>query len=110
MKNQFLIFLIIKMLLQLKFIVGFQRIKAIQILFFYASNQNHILAQYYVGKCYKKGYGIIKDETIAFKYYEQIANQDFAVGQLILGNCYQIGDGIDKDMGKAIYWYEKSAE
>src|SRR6266498_5533482 len=56
-------------------------------LFINASKKNHILAQFYVGSCYKYGYGITKDEKLAFKYYESIA-KDFAIGQFVIGYYY----------------------
>ena len=78
-------------------------------LFINASKQNHILAQFYVGSCYKYGYGITKDEKLACKYYEKIANQDSAIGQFLIGYHYNNGVDVDKDINKAIYWYEKAA-
>ncbi len=79
-------------------------------LFINASKKNHILAQYYVGRCYEKGYGIKKNETLAFKYIEQIGKKDFVERQVRIGYYYQNGIGIKKDLKMAIYWYEKSAE
>ncbi|GBC32707.2 hypothetical protein RIR_jg12102.t1 [Rhizophagus irregularis DAOM 181602=DAOM 197198] len=47
-------------------------------LFIKASEQNHTLAQYYVGLCYEYGRGTVKDKKLAFEYYEKIANKDYA--------------------------------
>ncbi len=75
-----------------------------------SKRQNHILAQYYIGECYQNGYGVTKDERLAFKYYEKVANKDFTRGQLSVGYLYENGIGIEKDFKMAFYWYEKSAK
>ncbi len=77
-------------------------------LFINASKQNHNLAHYYVGECYRYGHGTTKNEKFAFEYYEKTANKDFAVGQLEIGDFYIDGIGIEKDLKKAVYWYEKA--
>ncbi|GET03200.1 kinase-like domain-containing protein [Rhizophagus clarus] len=87
-------------------------------LFINASEKNHTLAQFFVGKCYKFGYGTNKNGKLAFEYYEKAANKNCAVAQLEIGDkeaqynlalMYENGDGITKDIDKAIYWYDKSA-
>ncbi|EXX66713.1 uncharacterized protein OCT59_024285 [Rhizophagus irregularis] len=79
-------------------------------LFINASNQDHILAQYFVGDCYLRGIGTTKNEKLGFEYFEKVANKNFACGQLDVGYyCYRNGIGINKDIKKAIYWYEKAA-
>ncbi|GET04602.1 kinase-like domain-containing protein [Rhizophagus clarus] len=78
-------------------------------LFLNASEKNHILAQYYVGNCYKYGNGTIKNERLAFEYYKKVANKNFTHGQLGIGHCYEIGIGIKKDFNMAFYWYNKAA-
>jgi TPR repeat protein len=47
--------------------------------------QNHILAQYYIGLYYQFGYGTIKNEKLAFKYYEKIANKNCPIGLFKIG-------------------------
>ncbi|CAI2187363.1 7157_t:CDS:2 [Funneliformis geosporum] len=74
-----------------------------------ASNQDHILAQYYVGACYLYGRGITKNEKLAFEYFKIVAEKDFAAGQLHLGYFYEYGICIEKDLKKVIYWQEKAA-
>ncbi|POG66384.1 kinase-like domain-containing protein [Rhizophagus irregularis DAOM 181602=DAOM 197198] len=79
-------------------------------LFFNASIQDHILAQYYVGNCYEFGYGMItKNEKLAFVYYEKMAELDYAMGQHKLGYFYHIGKCIEKNFKKAPNWYKKAA-
>ena len=78
--------------------------------FINASGKNHTLARYYVGICYQYGYGIEKDEKLAFSYYEKIANESHAMGQLKIGQFYENGIGIEKDLKMAVYWYEQAAK
>src|SRR6266540_5081483 len=76
-------------------------------LFFEVSEQ-HTLAQYFTGKCYQEGYGVAKDERLAFEYYKRSANKNFAMGQFDLGSCYENGIGVEKNLGMAVDWYEKA--
>ncbi|GBC05382.1 hypothetical protein RclHR1_00620022 [Rhizophagus clarus] len=79
-------------------------------LFIKASNQNHILAQYYVGLGYEFGYGTVKNENLAFEYYEKVANKNFAMGIVQVGYFYHNGIWVKKDLKRAAYLYEKAAE
>jgi TPR repeat protein len=78
-------------------------------LFIRASEENHILAQYFIAFCYKNGYGTEKNEKLAFEYFEKVANKNYAMGQLEIGICYKYESGINKDLNMAFYWYEKAA-
>ncbi|GBB88064.1 hypothetical protein RclHR1_01460014 [Rhizophagus clarus] len=78
-------------------------------LFVNASEQDHVLAQYFVGDCYLYGYGTTKNEESAFKYYEKAANKSISCGQNSMGYCYENGIGTKKDLKMAVYWYEKAA-
>ncbi|GBC00447.1 hypothetical protein RclHR1_03860012 [Rhizophagus clarus] len=78
-------------------------------LFIKASEQEHILAQYFVGRCYGQGHGAPKNKKLAFEYYEKVASKDCAIGQLWVGVCYDRGFGVNKDPKLAFYWYEKAS-
>ncbi|GBC32623.2 kinase-like domain-containing protein [Rhizophagus irregularis DAOM 181602=DAOM 197198] len=78
-------------------------------LFINASEQGHILAQFYVGLCYQSGCGTVKDENLAFKYYEKIANMGYASGLLKIGYFYDHGIGTIIDKQKAIELYQQAA-
>ncbi|EXX57521.1 uncharacterized protein OCT59_024413 [Rhizophagus irregularis] len=78
-------------------------------LFINASEQDHILAQFYVADCYYLGLGTSENKSLAFKYYEKVANKDYAIGQLSTGSCYSNGYGINKEPKLSFYWYEKAA-
>ncbi|GET03232.1 kinase-like domain-containing protein [Rhizophagus clarus] len=77
--------------------------------FICALELDHKLAQYFVGECYLYGHGTIKNENLAFKYYEQAADKNILCGQNSIGYCYENGLGSYKDLQKAFYWYEKAA-
>ncbi|GET03179.1 kinase-like domain-containing protein [Rhizophagus clarus] len=78
-------------------------------LFIIASEKNHILAQYFVGRCYENGYGTIKNEKLAFEYCEKAANKNYAIAQTVIGYFYEKGTGIKADLKMAFYWCEKAA-
>ena len=78
-------------------------------LFLKASEKNHILAQYYVGKCYGSGIGTKKDERLAFEYFERIANKDYTIGKFEVGCCYYSGIGTNINKQKAVELYQKAA-
>ncbi|GES87937.1 kinase-like domain-containing protein [Rhizophagus clarus] len=78
-------------------------------LFINASEQNHLLAQYYVGKCYEFGIGTVKNEKLAFKYYEYFINRDYLTGQLKIDQYHKMETDISKDYKIAFRWYEEAA-
>ncbi|UZO18143.1 uncharacterized protein OCT59_009463 [Rhizophagus irregularis] len=75
-------------------------------LFINASEKYHTLAQYFVGYCYQYGYGTIKNDKLAFEYFEKVKN--FTFGQFKIGYFYIDGIGIKKDLKRGIYWYQKA--
>ena len=72
-----------------------------------ASEQNHILAQLFVGFCYQNGRGTVMNKKLAFEYYKKIANEDCAAGACKIGYFYDNGIEIEKDLKMAVHWYEK---
>ncbi|RGB24232.1 hypothetical protein C1646_773375 [Rhizophagus diaphanus] len=74
-------------------------------LFNNASEQGHILAQYYVGICYQFSYGIVKNEKLAMKYFEEVFNKNFSAGAFKISLIHYN----EKDLKMAIYWCEKAA-
>ncbi|EXX61269.1 Skt5p [Rhizophagus irregularis DAOM 197198w] len=79
-------------------------------LFINASEKNHTLAQNFVGLCYDHGYGTIKNEKLAFEYYEKAANNGIIDAVYNLGISYKNGEGIEKDHNKAFELLKQSAE
>jgi TPR repeat protein len=71
------------------------------------AKRKHILALYYIGACYLYGFGILKNEKMAFKCYQMISDENHAIGQTIIGYFYEKGIGVDKDEKMAVDWYTK---
>ncbi|EXX58202.1 Tpk2p [Rhizophagus irregularis DAOM 197198w] len=68
-----------------------------------------VLAQFYVGLCYETGRGTVKDEKLAFKYYEKIANMNYASGLVKIGYFYDNGIGTSVNYQKALELYKQAA-
>ena len=76
-----------------------------------AAGQGHDEAQYYLGLCCAKGFGVKKDMDKAFKWYSQAAEQGNAKAMLDLAvYCYAEGKGVKKDEGKAFELIQKAAD
>ncbi|GBC06913.1 hypothetical protein RclHR1_07130012 [Rhizophagus clarus] len=75
-------------------------------LFFNAAEKDHLLAQYYVGKCYESGIGTEKNEDLAFKYFEKFVNKDYSTRKLIDNQCSNVD--IKKGLKLAAHWYERA--
>ncbi|GBC31259.2 kinase-like domain-containing protein [Rhizophagus irregularis DAOM 181602=DAOM 197198] len=65
--------------------------------------------QFYVGLCYETGRGTVKDEKLAFKYYEKIANMNYASGLVKIGYFYDNGIGTSVNYQKALELYKQAA-
>ncbi|PKK65208.1 kinase-like protein [Rhizophagus irregularis] len=78
-------------------------------LFINASEQCHALAQFYVGLCYQSGHGTVKDETLAFVHFEEIANKGYASGLYKIGYFYEEGIATSVNMQKASELYQQAA-
>ena len=76
-----------------------------------AAGQGHDEAQYYLGLCCAKGFGVKKDMDKAFKWYSQAAEKGNAKAMLDLAvSCYMEGKGVKKDVKKAYDLIEKAAD
>ena len=75
-----------------------------------AAEKGHKKAQYRLGKCYAKGYGVEEDDHTAFLWYQKSAAQDYHKGQYELGRCYRKGKGVPKDNKRAFELFTLSAK
>ena len=66
--------------------------------------------QHQVGSCYFYGWGVVKDQVEAVKWYQKAADQGHAYSQYTMGLCYSIGEGVAKDQVEAQKWYRKAAD
>jgi serine/threonine protein kinase len=74
-----------------------------------ASKEDHSSAALPLGKCYKNGVGVAKDEAEAVKWFSNAAETENVEAMRLLGDCYRSGAGGSMDSKKAIEWYEKAA-
>ena len=75
-----------------------------------AAEKGHKKAQYRLGRCYSKGYGVEENDRTAFEWYMKAAKQGSAKAQYQLGKSYKNGSGVEKDRKKAVEWFEKAAK
>lgn len=76
-----------------------------------AAEKGHKKAQYRLGRCYDKGYGVDEDEQIAFEWYTKSAAQGYAKAQYELGRCYYKGKGgVKKDLPRAFKLFTDAAK
>ena len=75
-----------------------------------AAEKGHKKAQYRLGRCYDKGYGVKEDDQAAFRWYLKAAQQGHAKAQYQVGKCYKNGEGVEKNRVKAFQYFEKAAK
>ncbi len=66
-------------------------------------------AQYFLGKRYRKGQSVPKDDAEALKWYRRAAEQGHAGAQYRLGFMYFAGVAVPQDDTKAYMWYSLAA-
>ena len=71
-----------------------------------AAQQDHALAQFYLGRYYFAQGKFAK----AASWYNQSATNGYPVAQNQLGDMFLYGKGIKKNTKSAIYWYQRAAE
>ena len=75
-----------------------------------AADQGHKKAQYRIGRCYAKGYGVTENNDVAFQWYQKSANQGFAKAQYRVGKAYMKGKGVKTDRQAARQWLMKAVK
>ncbi|KAJ2459121.1 hypothetical protein GGI02_005920, partial [Coemansia sp. RSA 2322] len=67
-------------------------------------------AQFFLGTAYSQGsYGVQKDDTKAFAYYQQASKAQHAEANYRTAVCYEIGMGTRRDPARAMQFYRKAA-
>lgn len=61
---------------------------------------------YYLGYMYDRGYGVVRNKTESFRWYEISAKQGFARAQFKLGMLYRNR----RDAEHSVYWFTRAAE
>ncbi len=67
-----------------------------------------VVAQYYLAYCQAEGYGVTKDDKMAFTLYRRVAERGLPIAQARLAYLLYKGIGTSKDVAKARYWIEKA--
>ena len=70
-----------------------------------AADQGNAGAQFNLGRMYRNGQGVKKDDVEAAKWWQLAAEQDFTMAQLNLGTLYATGQGVPQDNVRAYFWF-----
>jgi len=73
-----------------------------------AADKGHRKAQYRLGRCYDKGYGVKENDQKAFELYQKSAKQDYAKAMFQLGKCYLKGKGVASNQEEAKKWIKRA--
>jgi len=74
-----------------------------------AAVQGNLQAQVNLASCYENGWGISKDDSMAFNYYKLSADAGHSEAQCIVGKYYRNGIGVPQDRNKSLKYFELSA-
>jgi len=75
-----------------------------------AANQGNSSAQYYIGKMYLDGNGVVKNLETAFSYINKAAGSGNKLAYFDLAEMYNGGLGVAKNKTMAKTWYQKAAD
>ena len=73
-----------------------------------AADKGHKKAQYRLGRCYDKGYGVKENDQKAFELYQKSAKQDYAKAMFQLRKCYMKGKGVTANQEEARKWIKRA--
>lgn len=75
-----------------------------------AAKAGYAPATYYMGLCFKNGYGVATDKVQAVKWFQVGAQQQQAASIFMLANAYRFGEGVPKDEANALSLYKRAAD
>ena len=67
-------------------------------------------AQYYLGRMYHQGDGVLRDVSMAVRWYRLAAERGHFDARLQLGHMFKTGEGVPQDGNEAAKWYGLAAE
>ena len=73
-----------------------------------AATKGHKKAQYRVGRCYDKGYGVEENNEEALKWYAKAADQGYYKAEYQMARAYVKGKGVAPDEKKARSWVKRA--
>lgn len=68
-----------------------------------------LAAMFQLGKCYRQGIRVEKNEKLAFYYYKLASNQGNVDSTFLVGLCYYYGVGVDKNESEAYRFVDLAA-
>jgi TPR repeat protein len=74
------------------------------------AEQGHPAAQFYVGGIYRRGRGVLRDETEAARWFRLSAEQGYGDAQFALGDMHHTGRGVRQDGVEAHMWLSLAAQ
>lgn len=74
------------------------------------AEKGSVAAQITLAECYRRGFGIEKNDKESKKWLLKAAEQGDVSAQLQLGIDYHYGQGVKKDYKEAVKWYRKAAK
>ena len=66
-------------------------------------------AMYELGRHYRHGWSVKKDEAEAVKWFRLAAEHGRAYAMYDLGECYRKGTGVERNDAEAVEWYARAA-
>lgn len=67
------------------------------------------LAYYVLGRQYRDGIGVEKNQELAFSYLMKSAELNHPMGQFSTAYLYGLGAGVTRNDERAVHWYRKAA-
>ena len=78
--------------------------------FIVLATNGKVAAQYYLGRMYHHGDGVLRDVGMAARWYKLAAEGGHYLARLQLGHMFKTGEGVPKDGNEAAKWYGLAAE
>eukprot|EP01080_Neovahlkampfia_damariscottae_P005557 gene5557-9375_t len=75
----------------------------------YFEHMDHMKIKLFQGICFLFGYGLVKNEKMAFNIFSELAENNDPVAQFYIARCYKEGHGIKKNLKKEVEFYKLSA-
>lgn len=81
--------------------------------FLKAATAGDITSQYYIGKAYQDGAGVMQDVVAAMAWFQKSATRGDIIasdGMVGMASLYEAGEGVDQDVDKAEALYQQAAD
>jgi TPR repeat protein len=85
-------------------------LSAAQEIFRQLADRGDVQAQYRMGRFYKDGEGVTRDDQRGCDWFERAANRGYDQAMFELGHCFFEGEGRPRNINAALYLYSLLAE